>query len=112
MVLTMIGLGSLGLAVWVLPQLRLDLSSAGYLRETDPIVQQFDEFQLKFSDFNLIFLAVRTPELFTADNLGRLSRLQRDLETLPGLRRIESVLNADHIYGAGDQVVVEDYLAS
>ncbi len=94
-----------------LPNLAIDNSVEGFLREDDPILIQYNEFRDQFGRDDVSVIAVGPHEVFDLDFLARLRALHEDLETeVPHLKEVTSLINARSTRGEGDELIVEDLL--
>ena len=95
-----------------LPRLEFDLSDKGFLREDDPVRVTYDAFNRQFGRDATVLVAVESEEVFDLDFLDRLRALQAELEALPQIEDITSLVNARNTYGREDEIVVEDLMAN
>ena len=94
-----------------LPKLTTDTSIEGFLRSDDPVLLTYNRFREQFGRDELIIVALEQPQLFTLESLRTLQKLHAELEAdVPYLDTIDSLVNARHIYGDDDELVVEDLL--
>jgi predicted RND superfamily exporter protein len=94
-----------------LPDLAIDNSVEGFLREDDPILIQYNEFRDQFGRDDVSVIAVEPREVFDLDFLERLRALHEDLEAeVPHLEEVTSLINARSTRGEGDELIVEDLL--
>jgi predicted RND superfamily exporter protein len=96
--------------VWQLPQLEFDLSDKGFLREDDPVRITYDAFNRQFGRDATVLVAIETEDVFDLDFLARLRALHEELEELPQIEDITSLVNARNTYGLEDELVVEDLM--
>ncbi|MBU0485976.1 MAG: MMPL family transporter [Proteobacteria bacterium] len=98
-------------SVTQLPNLTIDMSDEGFLRENDPILQTYNDFRDQFGRDDLIVLAIESPQIFNRDFLYKLKKLHVDLaDHVPHLADIISMLNARNTRGIKDGIIVEDLL--
>ncbi|MGI9285249.1 MAG: efflux RND transporter permease subunit [Pseudomonadales bacterium] len=94
-----------------LPKLTSDTSIEGFLRADDPVLLNYNHFREQFGRDELIIVAIESTEIFTVEFLQTLQTLHAELETsVPYLDKIDSLVNARHIYGDVDELIVEDLL--
>jgi predicted RND superfamily exporter protein len=92
-----------------LGDLEMDTSSEGLLKKTDPMRREYDAFRREFGRDEVIVAAVRMPEKPTIPFFDRLKDLHEDLEkNVPGVEEVTSLINARHVRGTADSLVVED----
>lgn len=94
-----------------LPNLKMDTSTEGFLREDDPVLLQYNAFREQFGRDELVLVAVTGPKVFEQKFLEKLKRLHDELETnVPYLDDITSLINARNTRGAEGELIVEDLL--
>ena len=99
----------LAICVSKIPLVEFDTSTRGYLKIDHPSIVSYDEFREDFGRDEFIVLAIEHDNIFSLDFLTKLQTLQQALyETVPYLEEAESLINARHIYGLEDEVIVED----
>ena len=92
-----------------IPLIEFDTSTRGYLKTDHPSIVSYDEFREDFGRDEFIVLAIEHDDIFSLDFLTKLQILQQTLyETVPYLEEAESLINARHIYGLDDEVIVAD----
>ena len=99
----------LAICISKIPLVEFDTSTRGYLKTDHPSIVSYDEFREDFGRDEFIVLAIEHDNIFSLDFLTKLQTLQQALyETVPYLEEAESLINARHIYGLEDEVIVED----
>jgi len=94
-----------------IPKIKIDLSTEGFLHESDPALTEYNAFRDQFGRDELIIVAIHAPEVFDRDFLGKLKLLHDELtEKVPYTEDINSLINARNTRGEKDQLVVEDLL--
>ncbi len=94
-----------------LPKITIDISTEGFLRKTDPILVDYNDFRDQFGRDEFIVVAIHAPEIFNINFLHQLKRLHDDLnENVPYIEDITSLINARNTRGEGDELIVEDLL--
>ncbi len=89
----------------------IDTSTEGFLHESDPALTAYNDFRDQFGRDEMIVVAVRTPDIFGAEFLGKLRRLHNELrDNVPYTEDITSLVNARNARGEGDRLIVEDLL--
>ncbi len=96
-----------------LPRITTDTSIEGFLRSDDPVLLTYNRFREQFGRDELIIVALESAAVFTLESLQSLHQLHAELESrVPYLDSIDSLVNARHIYGDDDELIVEDLLQS
>ena len=72
----------------------LDPSSEPLVPIDDPDEALYRQSVLDFGDDELYVVTLHTPDVFTRENLLAIRRLSRAIVGLPGVRRVENLLNA------------------
>ncbi|MCW8895131.1 efflux RND transporter permease subunit [Sulfurimonas sp.] len=91
------------------PKITIDTSTEGFLHKYDPALTRYEEFKKQFGQDEMIFLAVKTKDIFDIDFLHKLKELHVDLKNnIPHLNDINSLINARNTRGEGDILIVED----
>lgn len=94
-----------------IPKITVDTSTEGFLHENDPALKAYNAFRDQFGRDEMIVVAVRTPDIFGAEFLGKLRRLHNELrDNVPYTEDITSLVNARNTRGEGDRLIVEDLL--
>ncbi len=94
-----------------LPNLAVDTSNEGFLREDDPVLITYNEFRDQFGRAEMVIIAINPEEVFDLGFLGKLKRLHEELEEkVPHLDEITSLVNARNTRAEGDELIVEDLL--
>ena len=95
-----------------LPKIYFDTSTEGFFNEEDPVRVTYDAFRTQFGQDTMILLAIRTDDIFTAENLERLRALHEDIENqVPLLVEVTSLVNARETRSLDDELRVDDFLA-
>ena len=95
-----------------LPRLEFDLSDKGFLRKGDAVRRTYDTFNRQFGRDSTALVAIEAEEVFDLHFLERLRALHEELDALPQIEDITSLVNARKTYGREDELVVEDLLES
>lgn len=94
-----------------LPRVTTDTSIEGFLRSDDPVLLTYNNFREQFGRDELIIVALESSDTFTLQSLQTLKNLHAELAAaVPYLDSIDSLVNARHIYGADDELIIEDLL--
>ncbi|MFT4569813.1 MAG: putative RND superfamily exporter protein [Hyphomicrobiaceae bacterium] len=103
-----------GLAVFALvdpftPTIRmsLDSSEAPMLPDGDPAQEVYQDAIRNFGDDDVFVVVLATNDVFTADTLEALTRIDRALRRLPGIRGTESLVQTTHVSYNPSQDMVE-----
>jgi len=99
-----------GALVAQLPRLKFDLSDKGFLHENDPVRLTYDAFNRQFGRDSTVLVAIEGESVFDLEFLERLRALHAELEEVPQIEAITSLVNARNTYGQEDELVVEDLL--
>lgn len=95
-----------------LPGLKTDLSNEGYLREDDPARVDLKWFQHEFGRDDRIVVVVQTDsDVINPATLGKIRDMHQDLEAMPQVSKVESLINARLTIGKNDELIVKDLLA-
>lgn len=79
--------------------------------EGDPDVAFYDTIKADFGDDEFFVIAFSSPDLFSPPLLRMLADLTRELETLPEVRKVQSLANVDFIHGSDEYFEVRPFLA-
>ncbi len=74
-------------------RLAIDPSSEPLLPASDPARAVYRDAVRDFGDDEVYVIAMESEDVFTADNLSRLRRLSEAIERLPGVRRVQSIVD-------------------
>jgi len=104
-------LGLVAAAFTALPALHMDNSVEAFLHDEDPVVVALESFRDRYGRDDWIIVAVRTPDLFSAESLQRLRALHDELERdVPHIAEVRSLVNARDTRGDGDTLVVGELM--
>ncbi len=96
-----------------LTALRVDNSNEVFLRAGDPERARLDRFREQFGRDDRIIISVGPTHVFELDTLERLRALHRDIErSAPFVEEVSSLFNARDTRGVGDELVVDELIAS
>ncbi len=94
------------------PNLEIDTSTEGFLREDDPIRVAYQEFRRQYGRDDMILLAIETPRVFDLGFLEKLRALHQEIESgVPKLQEVTSLVNVRETRGEGDELLVRELLA-
>ncbi len=109
-VLVVMTLG-LGFLFSHLPSITTDTSIEGFLNEDSEVRIAYDAFKEQYGRDELIILAIKGKNVFSASFLEKLQRLHHEIEdNVPHLDDVTSLVNARNTYGKKDELIVEDFL--
>jgi predicted RND superfamily exporter protein len=111
MALMIVMLGVMG-AMSQMPKVKMDTSTEGLLREDDPILQTYNKFREQFGREEMIYVLIRTDNVFDLPFLKRLKAFHEAIEEkAPHLRKVTSLVNARDTRATGDSgISVDDLL--
>lgn len=94
-----------------LPTMQVDTSNESYLHETDPARVTYDIFQREFGKDERIVVQVESDRDIVNDRtLRQLQALHAELEGIPQVDKVDSLINARLTIGRGDELIVQDLL--
>jgi predicted RND superfamily exporter protein len=82
-----------------LPRLDRDESVDRMLPERDEVLRYTREAEKVFGHDEFLVVAVAAPDPFTAETVGKVSRLSRELQFVPGVQEVISATNAKNFRG-------------
>ena len=89
----------------------VDTSAEGLLHKKDPALVTYESFRQQFGRDTMAIAAIDPGNVFDTAFLRRLQEFHSALEKeVPFLDEVISLVNADHIYGEGHDLIVEDLL--
>ncbi len=95
------------------PSIQVDNSVEAFLHADDPDLIHYNEFRDQFGRDDVTVIAIRPPEIFDLAFLTKLRSMHKDLEReVPYLDDLTSLINARATYGRGNELIVEDLLAT
>ena len=93
LVLIVTGLVIGGLSIYT-PQIKLDASADSLVLENDDDLKYFQEISLRYRSENFLVITYHPDkDIFSDASLTEINALQQDLETLPGISEVVSILN-------------------
>lgn len=94
-----------------LPQLKFDMSTEGFFHEDDIKIIEYNSFRDEFGRDEMIFVMIKSPEMFDLSFLQKLKKLHHELEeNVPYLNDINSLINARQTIGSEGQLIVQDLM--
>jgi predicted RND superfamily exporter protein len=92
-----------------LSSFEIDSSTDNFLHRDDPMVLAYERFIEEFGRDEIVAVAIRPPNVFDLEFLGKLRALQADLEReVPYLEEITSLVSVRSIRGEADELIVRD----
>lgn len=92
-------------------QMTMDMSTEGYLRESDPARQTYDAFQREFGrDERLVILVQSDGDIVNDHFLKQLQVWHQALAAIPQVDKVDSLINARLTIGNEDELIVKDLL--
>ncbi len=80
-----------------------------FFGENHPGFKRYKERIREFANDDMIIVVYKDYHLLSAASLSRLERAVDGIESLPEIRRVDSLLNAQHMYGREDALYIENY---
>ena len=94
-----------------LPNIKIDTSGEGLLHKKDPALKTYEEFRGEFGLDKMVIASIDPVDVFDRKFLRTLKEFHLALEKdVTYLDEVTSLINADYIYGEGDDLIVEDLL--
>ncbi len=90
-----------------LPDLRMEDDETTWFPKGDPILKTHDEFKQTFVNSEFVVVAYKSDNLFTQAEMTYLSHLSRELEKVPYVNRITSLIDVDDIRGTDQGLDIE-----
>lgn len=78
--------------------------------EDDPDVAFYETIKDTFGDDEFFVVAFSNPNLFTPPVLQAIADITTQLENLPGVRKVQSLANVDHVHGEEEYFEVRPFL--
>lgn len=93
-------------------RIAFDTSTESFFRKDDPVMVNYHHFREQFGRDDIIIVAVKSPQIFTAAALETIKSLHLEIEEkVPFIEDITSILNVRDIRGEKDELVVDDLLS-
>ncbi len=94
-----------------IPKITIDVSTEGFLHESDPVLMDYNAFRDQFGRDEMIIIAIRSEDVFGEEFLRKLKRLHEELvDNVPFVEDITSLVNARSTRGEADELIVEDLM--
>jgi len=94
-----------------LPRLAVEASPENFVPRDDPARVAYEDFRREFASDQVVILLVGGEQVFSQPFLDRLRRLHRDVERLPYVDEVNSLIDAPVTRSDGDTLAVEELLA-
>jgi predicted RND superfamily exporter protein len=92
-----------------LPSFAIDATFDHFLHRNDPVLVTYERFVEEFGREEIVLVAIRPPDVFDLEFLGKLQALHADLEReVPYTEEITSLVSIRSIRGEDDELVVRD----
>ncbi|ACL03385.1 efflux RND transporter permease subunit [Desulfatibacillum aliphaticivorans] len=75
----------------------------------NPHYERYIQKNLEFGGDNLILAAYAEKDALTPAGIARLRKAVADIESQPGVVKVDSIISAQHIESVGDDLIIEDY---
>lgn len=92
------------------PRIRIDPSLNEMLPADDPARRFYEELLERFGSDDVVFVVMRSSELFTPEGLAALVRVTSALESAPGVHHVEGLGNALRLRPADHDIEISGYL--
>jgi len=94
-----------------LPRIKMDTSAEGLLHKKDPSLVTYEDFRRQFGRDQMVIAGFDPPTVFDLHFLRTLADYHAALEReVPFVDEVTSLVNAEFIHGADDDILVEDLL--
>ncbi len=81
-------------------QLRTDFSPRSWVPKNDPAAEYYMEFMDEFGNDEFVYILYKTKQgIFNLNSLRKTKRLTEDLKTIPFVKNVNSIINADIMEG-------------
>lgn len=81
-----------------------------FFGEEHPGFLRYQQRIREFANDEMVIVIYKDTHLFSSASLARLEQVVEQIEALPEIRRVDSLVNAQHIFGEGDTLYVEKYM--
>ncbi len=103
-VAVIVGLCSLGL-----PSLYYDSSTNSFLIENDKVLVRYKQFLEKFETDEYTVMLLDAPAVWTNEYIQLIRKLKNEVEVLPGIKKVTSIVNVEHIQNIDGELQVEEF---
>lgn len=91
-----------------LAKLKTDFSYRIWFRETDPLLVEFDAFERRFGNDEMVAVVMHSQDgIFDEDSIGILTALTESLWQVAEVIRVDSLTNYNWTHAEGDELIVE-----
>ena len=87
------------LAVWPARQLQFDQSIESLFSRDEPLLEDYLQSRFWFGEFQQVFVAYSDPDLFSYSGLKRLQQLSERCSEIPGVDRVDTLIDVLEISG-------------
>ena len=87
------------LAVWPARQLQFDQSIESLFSRDEPLLEDYLQSRFWFGEFQQVFVAYSDPDLFSYSGLKRLQQLSERCSEIPGVDRVDTLIDVLEILG-------------
>ncbi len=94
-----------------MPGITMDLSAEGLLDKHDPALVTYDAFRDQFGLDNMVIFGMDPGQIFSFPFLQKLRKFHYELEQIPNVEEVTSLINVTAIRSEDDTLVVEKLLA-
>ncbi|MCF6291405.1 MAG: efflux RND transporter permease subunit [Desulfobacterales bacterium] len=100
-----------GAMISQMPGITMDLSAEGLLDKHDPALVTYDAFRDQFGLDKMVIFGMEPGQVFSFPFLQKLKKFHHELEAIPNVEEVTSLINVTAIRGEDDTLVVEELLA-
>jgi predicted RND superfamily exporter protein len=91
--------------------IRQDTSVEGFLEKGSQEIIKYDEFKSIFGRDEVLMIGLEAEDIFDPKFVDELRALHNDIESnVPHVKRVDSLINARHTYGADDTLYIEELM--
>ena len=91
-------------SLYFLTYLELDTSTSGNFPPDDPATKFYERTLESFGSDELVILTVTADDIMSPAALARIGALTREVETIPGVRKVVGLTNTKTLVGSGDEL--------
>jgi uncharacterized protein len=108
--LTLLGVAGIFDPIRGVPRIRVDPSLNEMLPAEDSARRFYEELIGRFGSDDVVFVVLRSPELFSPAGLETLVRVTRALEAAPGVHHVDGLANALRLRPVEDDIEISGFL--
>lgn len=91
--------------------IRQDTSVEGFLEKGSKEIIKYDEFKTIFGRDEVLMIGLEAKDIFDPQFINELRSLHKDIEeNVPHIKRVDSLINARHTFGADDTLFIEELM--